>query len=70
MRRAKFGLAGLFGCIVILALSTITAHAQFRAAIQGVVTDSAGGTVPGAAVVLTNKETGVSQQATTSGEGF
>lgn len=70
MRRAKFGLAGLFGCIVILALSTITAHAQFRAAVQGVVSDSAGAAVPGATITLTNKETSATQRTASSNEGF
>lgn len=70
MRRAKFFLTGSFGCTILFLLSVTFAHAQFRAAVQGVVTDTAGGTVPDATVVLTNRETGVTQQTTTSGEGF
>ena len=59
--------------LIVLAfvfLLSATASAQFRAGVQGTVTDSAGGVVPGARVVLTNKETGQQQEATTSGEGF
>ncbi len=59
----------------LLALSLLTVlisvgQAQFRAGIQGTVTDTGGGTVGGAAVTLTNKETNRSQQTQTSDDGF
>jgi hypothetical protein len=62
-------LSGLFFCAVILGLS-LTASAQFRAAVQGTVTDSGGGIITGATVNLTNNETGRVQTATTSDNGF
>jgi len=47
-----------------------TAQAQFKAGIQGTVKDSSGGLVPEAKVTLTSKETGKTQEATASDEGF
>jgi hypothetical protein len=57
-------------CGLIVLLFAITASAQFRASIQGSVTDLNGAGVPGATVTLTNKETGKSQQTTASDDGF
>ena len=54
-------------CILFAAGS---ASAQFKAGVQGTVTDSAGGLVPAAKVTLTNTETANSQEVTASGEGF
>lgn len=65
---AKFFNTLFFGAVV-LCLS-LTAHAQFRAAFQGVVTDSSGGVIFGATVTLTNKETGRVQQNVTGENGF
>jgi hypothetical protein len=47
-----------------------TASAQFKASVQGTITDVGGGLVPGATVTLINKETGKSQQVQTSDQGF
>jgi hypothetical protein len=67
------GFAKLFNAffigLLVVALSQIT-HAQFRAAIQGTVTDSNGGTISGATVTLNNNETGRAQTATTNENGF
>ena len=62
-------LGAVFSLLLMITFGTI-AHAQFRAAVQGVVADTAGGTVAGATVTLLNNETGNSQTTTTSGEGF
>jgi hypothetical protein len=48
----------------------ITAHAQFRAGVQGTISDSAGALVPDAKVVLKDTETGKTQEATSNAEGF
>ena len=58
-----------FGFMLAFGLA-ISAHAQFRAAVQGSVTDPNGAVVSGANVTLTSNETGRSQQTTTSGNGF
>jgi Carboxypeptidase regulatory-like domain/TonB dependent receptor len=67
MRQATFK---LFGCLMILAITAIFANAQFKAGIQGTVTDNAGAIVSGATVTLTNKETNQSQQTQSSDGGF
>jgi hypothetical protein len=62
LRAAACGLLVLFCCAA--------AHAQFRAGVQGTVTDASGAIVPGATVRLTSKETNKSQTTTSSEEGF
>ncbi len=57
-------------CGVLLLLVSITASAQFRASIQGIVSDTSGGLVPQATITVTNKETGKTDTASTSDEGF
>jgi hypothetical protein len=57
-------------CGLFLTLAAGAANAQFRAGIQGTVSDTAGGRVPDAAITLTNKETGKTQTATSNDEGF
>jgi carboxypeptidase family protein len=54
-------------CSVFLAAS---ASAQFRAGIQGTVTDTSGAAVKGAKVTVTSQETGASQDVTTGDTGF
>jgi Carboxypeptidase regulatory-like domain len=44
-------------------------QAQYRASIQGVVTDSSGAVIPNATVTLTNKETGQALTSTTNASG-
>ena len=57
-------------CGLVLLFTVTTASAQFKAGIQGTVTDSAGGLVPEAKVTLVNTETGKTQETTASSEGF
>ncbi len=57
-------------CGVFILLATGVVNAQFKAGVQGTVTDSSGGLVPDAKVTLTNSETSRSQEANTNSEGF
>jgi hypothetical protein len=57
-------------CGLILLSAMATAQAQFKAGIQGTVTDSTGALVPDAKITLTDTETGKSQEVTSSSEGF
>lgn len=56
--------------LLLVCCATITANAQFRANIQGTVSDPTGAVVPGATVTLTNNETAKSQTTVASDEGF
>src|SRR5262249_413624 len=62
----------MFSRTIVFALGVLllatAAQAQYRASIQGVVTDPQGEAIVGATVTLTNEETGV-KFTTTSGEG-
>src|SRR5664279_6541452 len=51
----------LSASFLILTFLTVGAHAQYRASIQGVVTDPQGAVIPDAKVTLTNLETNRSQ---------
>ena len=44
--------------LLLISLAVVPAHAQFRTSIQGVVTDSTGAVIPGAALTLKNLSTG------------
>lgn len=55
---------------VLLGLFVSPAHAQFRAAIQGTVTDSTGAAIPGVSVVVTSNETGAVSETVTNETGF
>ena len=57
-------------CGLFLLSATIIAHAQFRAGVQGTISDANGGLVPGARVILKDTETGKTQETTSSEEGF
>jgi hypothetical protein len=55
--------------IVLLTLLVVVAGAQYRAGVQGVVTDSSGAMGPDASATVTNIETNFSRTANTSAEG-
>src|SRR2546429_7757934 len=57
-------------CALVLLSFVATARAQFRAGIQGTVTDPAGAVVTDATVTLKDNGTGKTQQVKTSSEGF
>lgn len=54
---------------VVVVLSAAVAHAQYRASIQGVVTDAQGAVVPDATVTLKSQETNRQSQTTTTATG-
>lgn len=63
----------LFGCVLVMTSLGIfvgRASAQYRASIQGVVTDAQGGVMAGATVTLKNLETNVAQTTTTDDKGI
>lgn len=70
MHKAFGKIFGVAAIAVLAAFFSSTAHAQFRAAIQGTVTDESGGVVSGATITLSNNETGRSQTATSNDDGF
>jgi hypothetical protein len=70
MSHTMFRLVRVVMCGLFLLFALGTANAQFKAGLQGTVTDSGGGLVPEAKITLTNTETGKTQETTTSAEGF
>jgi outer membrane receptor protein involved in Fe transport len=70
MSRKSFSFARLLVCGLFILSAMATAQAQFRAGIQGTVSDANGALVPGARVVLKDLETQKTQEVTTSEEGF
>ena len=55
---------------LLVLFSSVLVQAQFKAGIQGTVTDSSGAVVPQATVIITSLETAKSQTTTTSADGF
>src|SRR4030095_5658083 len=70
MRRGTFRYFRLSLLIGLIAISSVLVHGQFRAGLQGVVSDANGAAVPGATVTLTNKATNQTQSTVTSDAGF
>jgi hypothetical protein len=56
--------------MALFCLSLSSATAQFNSAIQGVITDASGAAVPEAVVQVTNVDSGVAREATTSNDGL
>src|SRR5882757_9444610 len=56
--------------VVLLSLCAVSAYAQYRASIQGVVTDPQGAVVSGATVTLKNLETNQTVIAETNDNGI
>jgi Carboxypeptidase regulatory-like domain len=69
MSLSKISLRAL-GMLVCMTVVLCSAHAQYRASIQGVVTDPQGELVSGATVALTNHETGQILTTTTNENGI
>jgi outer membrane receptor protein involved in Fe transport len=57
-------------CVLSILLFSLIAAAQFRAGIQGTVTDSSGAVITGATVTITSNETNRTYSTITSGTGF
>ena len=70
MLRNYFKTWNLLAVCALIGICTLTGSAQFRAGVQGTVSDPAGGTIAGATVTLTSKETNQTQTTTTSDTGF
>lgn len=70
MNRTTSSVVRVITCALFLLLFLGSANAQFKAGIQGTVTDSGGGLVPEAKITLLNTETGKTQETTTGDEGF
>jgi len=67
LSKLLFRVVLVFACAALFALS---AHAQFKASIQGTVQDARGGIVAGAKVTISNQETGIERETAASDQGF
>jgi hypothetical protein len=67
---SRFVLRTLSILCFLFAVLVVPLRAQFRAAVQGTVTDASGGVVSDAAVTITSNETQKSQTFTTGPDGF
>ena len=56
-------------CVALICFLVPAAQAQYRASIQGVITDPKGAVVPEATVILVDRETGRTMTSTTNGAG-
>lgn len=67
----RFSLQTACGLLIagIVFVTSATAHAQFRASIQGTVTDPTGAVIPNAQVILKDNATNATQTATSNASG-
>src|SRR6266480_4885679 len=70
MNRTLFVVVRALMCGLFLLFTVSVTSAQFKAGIQGTITDTSGALVPEAKLTLTNTETNKTQEATASMEGF
>src|SRR5215213_2483918 len=70
MSRTVYRFVRISMCGLFILCAMITAHAQFRAGVQGTISDSSGALVPDAKVILKDLETGKVQETNSGGEGF
>ena len=70
MNRRFSILSRFLSCGIFVLCLALTTNAQFKAALQGTVTDTNGAIVPGATVVLVNVETNKEVQTTTNESGY
>jgi len=70
MKRTTLCLIRGIMCAVFFLFALVPVNAQFKAGIQGTVTDANGGLVPEAKITIANSETGKTQEATSGAEGF
>src|SRR5512132_235260 len=59
-------LYGLLLVVLLLAVTTTSGFAQYRASLQGTVTDPTGASIPGATVTIKSTETNLTRSATTT----
>src|ERR1700737_5015421 len=69
MSRSSSSVLRAVSIVACILLSAAIAHAQYRASIQGAVTDPQGAVVSDATVTLTNQETGQANTSTTNAAG-
>ena len=70
MRQMNFKILNLLCCALIVFGFAIVANAQFKASLQGTISDPNGAAIAGATAVLTNVETNKSVQTVSSDNGF
>lgn len=70
MNRITSSVVRVFIAALVIMCGAVAVNAQFKASIQGTVTDSTGALVPEVKITLTNTETAKIQEATSSAEGF
>lgn len=70
MSRTIFSLFRITMCGLFILSGMITAQAQFKAGVQGTISDSSGALVPEAKITLRDTETEKVQEASSNNEGF